>query len=129
MGAVARVSRVEDPAPTDLDEEPTPQRTVAVEHVPRREMLGGRQRDRKRYLARLLPPVNFLDLTDAGRSQQRAIADRRHHPRVKAPLERAQGLEIAVIVVIMGDEHECDGGQIVESDAWRPYPTRTRERD
>src|SRR2546425_2338216 len=119
MGAVARVSGEEYPAPTGLNQEPTPQRAVAVDHAPRREMLSWRQRDRKRHLARALPPVEFHNVTDAGRSQQPAVTDRRHHRRMEAPVERAQGREIAVIVVIVTEEHERDGGQVVESHAWR----------
>ena len=69
-------------------------------------MLSGRQRDRKGRGARALPPVDFLDLTDASRPEQPAVADRRHEPRMKASIERAQGPEIAVIVVIMTHEHE-----------------------
>src|SRR2546429_7375595 len=115
MGAVARVSGEQYPAPTGRNQESTPQRAVAVDHAPRREMLSRRQRDRKRHLARALPPVEFHDVTDAGRSQQPPVTDRCHYRRMKAPLERAQGPEIAVIVVIMTEEHECDGGQIVES--------------
>src|SRR5207245_9035431 len=100
------------------DHEPVPLRCGANEHVSRREVLSGRQGDRERLLARLLPPVDFLDVTDASRSQQPAVTERRHDQRMEAPLERAQGAEIAVIVVIMTEEHECDGGQIAESTAW-----------
>src|SRR2546425_10053926 len=99
MGAVARVSGEEDPAPKGLDQEPAPQRAVAVDHATRREMLSGRQGDRERCPARALPPDDFLHMTDAGRSQQPAVTDRRHHQRMEAPLERPQETEIAGIVV------------------------------
>src|SRR3989442_3875083 len=128
MGAVARVSGEEDPAPKGLDQEPAPQRAVAVDHATRREMLSGRQGDRERCLARALPPVDFLHVTDAGRLQQPAVPDRRHHQRTEAPLERAQGAEIAVIVVIVTEEHEWDGGRSEERrvgkecrSRWSPY--------
>jgi len=41
---------------------------------------------------------------------------------MKPPIERAQGPEIAVIVVIVTQEHERDRGQVVESHARAPEP-------
>ena len=48
---------------------------------------------------------------------------------MKAPLQSLQGREIAVIVVIMTQEHEGDRGQIVERHARRPNLTGSRELD
>ncbi len=78
---------MEDAVPTGLNEEAAPQGTVAVEHAPRREVLSRRQRDRESPGARGLPPVDFLDLNDARRPEQPAIADRCHDLRIEAPLE------------------------------------------
>ena len=87
MRAVAGISGVEDAVPAGLDEEAAPQGAVAIEHAPRREVLSGRQRDRERCGARGLPPVDLLDLTDARRPEQPAVAERCHDRRMKAPLE------------------------------------------
>ena len=48
---------------------------------------------------------------------------------MKAPLQSLQGREIAVIVVIMTQQHERDRGQVVERHARRPNLTGARERD
>src|SRR5207244_11722955 len=84
MRAVARVPGEQDPAPAGLDQQPAPQRAVAVEHAARREMLSGRQGDRERRGARALPPIDFLHLTTARRSEQPAVPARWHLPRLKA---------------------------------------------
>src|SRR3989442_6603741 len=95
VGGVARVSGEENPASEGLDQEPAPQRAVAVDHATRREVLSGGQGDGERNLARLLPPVEFLDWTDAGRSQQPAVAIRGHYHRMEARLDRPEGPEAA----------------------------------
>src|SRR6059058_4688788 len=48
---------------------------------------------------------------------------------MKAPLERSQGPEIAVIVMIVTEQHERDGRQIVEAHARRPHAAGARERN
>ena len=92
-------------------------------------MLGGRQRDRKRRGTRALPPVELLDLTDARRLEQPAVPERCHQSRLKAPLERTQGAEIAVVVMIVTQQHQGNGRQIVESHARRPHAAGARERN
>src|SRR5204862_561710 len=125
---VARSSGEEYSGPAGLDEDPTPERAVPIEHATRREVLSGRQGDWEWCSARGLPPVDLLDLTDAGRPEQPAIAERCHDRWLKAPVESLRGAQIAVIVVVMTQEHERDGGQIVEAHALGPNPTGSRER-
>src|SRR5205807_8747056 len=129
MGAVAGIAGKQQTPAARLDQEPTPQRAVAVERAARGEMLRRRQRDRKRRGARALPPVELLDITDARRLQQPAVAKRGHEPRMKPSLQRSQGREIAVVVMIVTEQHERDGGQIVEAHARRPHAARARERN
>ncbi len=106
MRSVSGIAGEEDSASGDRDDEASPQRAIAVERAARREVLRRRQRYRERRGGRGLPPVEFFDPADAGRSEQPAIADRRHDQRMKAPVEQPQDPQIAVIVVIVTQEHE-----------------------
>src|SRR6266566_8051742 len=106
MMSVAAIRGEQDAASTGRDQEATPQRAVTVEHATRGKMLRGRERDRQRRGARALPPIDFLHLTDARRPEQAAVTDWCHQPRLKPPIECAQRPEIAVIVVIVTQDHE-----------------------
>lgn len=63
-----------------------------------------RERDRLRRAARLLPPVEFLDVPDAGRSHEAPVAERRHDQGVEPLRERSQRRQIAMIVVIVTEQ-------------------------
>jgi hypothetical protein len=49
----------------------------------------------------------------------RIVAEGRHDPRPVPLPETRQGGKIQVVVVVMGDEHRIDAGQIVEPDTRR----------
>ena len=73
-----------------------------------------RQRDRQWRRRRFLPPIELLDPADAGRPDERAISQRRHHERIEALREHAERPQIAVVVVIVTQQHHRDRRQIVE---------------
>ena len=129
MRAVTGVAGEQDPAPfSGIDQESAPECTVTVEHVARREVLRRRQRDREGRSVRRLPPVDLLDPPDACGLEQPAVAERRDQRQVKTAIERAQGCEVAMIVMIVTQKHAGNCGQILEANARRPRPTRARER-
>ena len=67
-------------------------------------------------------------LADAGRPQQSPIAERRDHQRTRAALERPQRAQVAVVVVIVAEQHDRDRRQVVETHRRRADPARADER-
>ena len=94
--------------------ETAPERAVAIERRPRGEVLRRRQRDRQRADRRLLPPVELLDASNARRSDETRVAERRDDDRIEPPRELAQRRQIAVVVVVVAEQHGRDRRQVVE---------------
>ena len=91
----------------------------------RGEMLRRGQRDRHRRGPRLLPPIEFLDATDAGRSHERSVPERRHHQRIESIREHAERPQIAVIVMVVAEQHDRDRRQVVEQHGRLPNAPRS----
>ena len=114
-------------APPTLEHESAPQGAVSIERSPRGEVLRRRQRDRQRGGLRLLPPVELLDPADAGRPDERPVPQRRDHERIEASREHAERAQIAVVVVVVTEQHDRDGRQVVERHGRLPNPPRSEQ--
>ena len=114
-------------APASRQHESTPEGAVSIERTPRGEMLRRRQRDRQGGGLRFLPPIKLLDPANAGRPHERSVSQRRHHERIEAFREHAERPQIAVIVVVVTEQHRRDGRQVVERDGRLPDSPRSEQ--
>src|SRR5690349_10392445 len=60
------------------------------------------------------------------RAQQPPVTDRGDKRGLEATVELAQGVHITVIVVVMAEQDDRDGRQVLEADPWGPDPARSR---
>ena len=105
--------------------ESTPQGAVAIQQTSRGEVLRRRQRDRQNGGLRLLPPIELLDPANAGGSNEGPVAERRHDDRIEAFGEHAERGQVAVIVVVVAEQHHRDGRQVVEAHGRLPDSPRS----
>ena len=69
-----------------------------------------------------LPPVERFDASNAGGAHERSVPQRRHDQRVeplRKPFERPQ---IAMVVVVVAEQHRRDGRQVAERDRRESHP-------
>src|SRR5690242_2624259 len=126
MGSITGIAREKDSLPHDFNQEPTPEGVIAVEHPPRRVVLRRCQRDGDVAPGRGLPPIELLHLANSHRAQQPPVADRGDKRGLEATVELAESVHITVIVVVMAEQHDRDGRQVVEADPRGPDPARSR---
>src|SRR5690349_23068803 len=60
------------------------------------------------------------------RAQQPPVTDRGDKRGLEATVELEERVQITVIVVVMAEQDDRDGRQVVEADPWGPDPARSR---
>src|SRR5918994_4096435 len=129
VGAVAGVSGMENSASLYLYKESAPECAVSVERSTGGEVLGGSDRYRQRCDARGLPPVQLLNLPESGRTEQPAVTLRGYRLGMEPVLEQFQSGEVAVVVVIVTQQHQRDRRQVLEMHTRRPHSAGPRKRE
>ncbi|MCY1251392.1 hypothetical protein D9M72_651480 [compost metagenome] len=80
-----------------------------------------------------LPPVDLLHVAAAAGADQRGIAQAGDDFRFReAPGEPGQALQVQVVVVVVADQDQVDGGQLVQLEARRmvaPGADKTERTD
>ena len=122
---IGGVAGEEDAGLVRRQHEATPERPVSIEGRPRGEVLRRRQRDRQRAARRLLPPIEFLDAANARRPHEASVPERRHDDRIEPLREHSERRQIAVIVVVVAEQHRRDRRQVVEPHRRLPDAPRT----
>src|SRR6185369_6998369 len=110
---------------SSLDSEATPQRAIAIERASGREMLRRSERDDERLELEPSPPVALFDSLDASGPDQPSIAEWRHDEGIETLGEPAKRGQIAVVVVVVAEQHDRYGWQIIEGDCRVAHPART----
>jgi hypothetical protein len=95
-------------------------------------VLRRRQGDIETVQLDLLPPITLFGARNAGTSNEPTITDRRHDDRIEALREATERREIAMVVMIVAEQHDGYGRKIVEphagvtNAAWAEKIERTR---
>ena len=126
-GGICGVAREEDARALNRQQESTPQGTVSIQWTPRGKVLRRRQHDRHGGGLRLLPPIELLDSPNPCGFHNRPVSQRRDYERVEALREQSERVQIAVIVVIVTEQHRRDRRQVVEGDSQLPNSPRSND--
>jgi len=78
--------------------------------------MRGRERNRHTRPLRALPPIEFLNPTNAGCPREAAVTEGRDEQRIEAFCKHAQNGQVAVVVVVVTEEHDRNRRQRVERD-------------
>jgi len=80
----------------------------------------GRRADHRQSLDRhRFPPVELHRVGDAAIGEPGLDAEGHDEQRVELPGQPADGRLVEMVIVVVGDQDEVDGGQVVEGDAGR----------
>ena len=90
-------------------------------------MPRGRQRSPQWRGRRLLPPIELLDPSDARRSEDGSVRQRRHHEGIVAVREQSKRVPIAMIVVVVTQQHRRNGRQVVEPHGRLSHAARSQD--
>src|SRR5207245_4992967 len=94
--------------------ESAPQRAISIQRAPCGEVVCGRERDRQRRSLCVLPPIELFDAADASRSRESSVPQRCHDSRIEMFGELSDRAQIAVIVMVVTEQHDRDGRQLLE---------------
>ena len=122
-GVVGSVSRTEQ-------SEPTPERSILVEHLSARRVARGRHHQLHVAECVALPPIE-LDDALGGYTPILEVCThtQRTHERRVAVLQRDDGRMVEVVIVVVRDQDRVDGGNVFERQRRRVPAPRTEPRD
>ena len=71
------------------------------------------------------PPVEFLEHRNAATGEEAAVPEWRDELEPVVTRQSPEGWQVAMVVVIVAEQHDVDCGQVFEANARRPDTLRS----